>query len=90
MEKEIETRFERNEEDIRKLFKCTDESNRFQGRVEVKIENIEKSLATMTADIKSLLDKPQRRWDTLVTVAITALVRGVIGVMIASVFGGVL
>jgi len=90
MDKEIETRFERNEEDIRKLFKCTDESNRFQGRVEVKIENIEKSLATMTADIKSLLEKPQRRWDTLVTVAITALVSGVIGVMIASVFGGVL
>jgi len=90
VEKEIETRFERNEEDIRKLFKCTDESNRFQGRVEVKIENIEKSLATMTADIKSLLEKPQRRWDTLVTVAITALVSGVIGVMIASVFGGVL
>ena len=90
MDKEIETRFERNEDDIRKLFKCTDESNRFQGRMEEKMTNIEKSIDSIVMDVKTLLGKPQRRWDTIVTVAITALVSGVIGVMIASVFGGMI
>jgi len=90
MEKDIETRFERIEEDVRKLFRCTDETNRWQGRFGEKIENMEKSLFAMTSDIKSLLEKPQRRWDSAVASAISAIVGGVIGVMIASVFGGVL
>lgn len=83
MEKEIETRFERNEEDIRKLFRCTDETNRWQGKYGEKIDNIADS-------IKALLDKPQKRWDMVVASAISAVVGGGIGAAILSIFGGVL
>jgi len=86
----IECRVERLEKDVQILYERTNETKIWQGIFGVKIDNIEKSLVAMTADIKSLLEKPQKRWDAVVASAISAVVGGVIGVMLASVFGGIL
>lgn len=78
MERDTETRFERVEEDIKKLFVRTDETNRWQGRYGEKIENIEKSISGLMVSMQTLLDKPQKRWDMVVASAISAVVGSVI------------
>lgn len=42
----------------------------------------------INARLKALSEQPQKRWDTAVTVSITSIISGVIGFVIAKLFGG--
>ena len=86
MDSETSSRFERIEEDIKKLFTCTDNSNVWQGKYGEKIETIEKGIDKMTISIQELLNKPQRRWETVIASAISAVVGGGIAAIIARLF----
>lgn len=86
MDNELETRFKRIEGDIIKLFTCTDNTNVWQGKYGEKIDTIEKSIDKMALSIQALLDKPQKRWDGVVNSSITAIVGGIIGVILTTIF----
>lgn len=86
MDSETSSRFERIEEDIKKLFTCTDNSNVWQGKYGEKIENIEKAMETLNTSIKELLSKPQKRWEMVIASAISAVVGGAIAAIIARLF----
>jgi hypothetical protein len=45
-------------------------------------ENLGKEVNSVKADVKELKEKPGKRWDLIVTVIITALVSGLVAVLI--------
>jgi hypothetical protein len=49
----------------------------------VKEENIEKTVTEIKDDVKTLTDKPAKRWDLFITACITALASGAIGFVLA-------
>lgn len=48
-----------------------------------RVERVEGEIKEMKADIKSLINKPAKRWDSTITAIITALVAGVVGFILA-------
>lgn len=56
----------------------------WQGKYGEKIDKIEADISRITKSIDKLLEVPARRWDTIVTVAITALVSCVIGAIVTA------
>lgn len=84
MDEAINQRFERIEKDIASLYKRSGSMEVWQGKYGEKIDKIESDIGRLTQSIDKLLEIPSKRWDTIVTVAITALVSGVIGSIIAS------
>jgi hypothetical protein len=51
-------------------------------------ENQGKEIVTIRADVKELKEKPTKKWDSLTTVVVTALVSGVITFALTKLFGG--
>lgn len=51
-------------------------------------ENQNKEIVTIKTDVKELKEKPGKRWDTLTTVIITALITGTITFALSKIFGG--
>lgn len=51
-------------------------------------ENQGKEIVSIKTDVKELKEKPAKRWDTVTTIIITALVSGIIGFVISKIFGG--
>jgi uncharacterized protein YcfJ len=51
-------------------------------------ENQGKELTDIKSDVKDLKEKPVKRWDTVTTFIITAIVGGIIGIALSKVFGG--
>jgi len=51
-------------------------------------ENQSKEIVTIKCDVKDLKEKPGKRWNTLETVIITALVSGAIALVLNKIFGG--
>ncbi len=51
-------------------------------------ENQNKEMVTIKTDVKELKEKPGKRWDTLTTVIITALITGTITFALSKIFGG--
>lgn len=84
MDEAIDKRFERIEKDIESLFKRSNSMEVWQGKYGEKIDKIENDISRLSKSIDKLLEVPARRWDTIVTVAITALVSGVVGSIITA------
>jgi DNA repair exonuclease SbcCD ATPase subunit len=47
-----------------------------------------KEIQTLKTEVKELQEKPAKRWNTLETVVITAIVGAVIGYAVSKIFGG--
>lgn len=65
----------------------------YQGKkidsIEVDLKDLKKrpmpDIAGLESDVKELKEKPAKRWDTVTTVIITAIVSGTVGVIIGAV-----
>ncbi|MEN6313266.1 MAG: hypothetical protein ABFD25_03340 [Clostridiaceae bacterium] len=51
-------------------------------------ENQGKKIDVIEKDVKELKEKPVKRWDTVTTVIITAIVTGIVAFALGKVFGG--
>lgn len=80
--------FNQLKEDVKTLYSRTNEASNWQSRYGEKIDHIEKDIAKLTVLIQNISSLPQKRWDSLVTGAIMAIITGVIGFMIAKIIGG--
>lgn len=49
----------------------------------VREENVENNVKEIKSDVKSLTDKPAKKWDNLVNQVISILVAGVVGFILA-------
>lgn len=49
----------------------------------VKEDNIEKTVSEIKEDVKTLTDKPGKRWDLFITASISAVASGIIGFVLA-------
>ena len=72
----------------------------WQGTYGTKIENIDQKVNELSdslkekvnelnESLKEILSRPQRRWDSVVAAAISAIIGGGIGAIIANLFNGV-
>lgn len=84
MDEAISLRFERIEKDIEALYKRSGSMEVWQGKYGEKIDKIETDISRLSKSIDKLLEVPARRWDTIVTVAITALVSGIVGAIVTA------
>jgi thymidylate synthase len=66
--------------DIKELFKRTNDSGLWQAKYGEKIDKIEKL-------VEKLTEMPAKRWDSVVTVAITAIITGVIAFFMGKLTG---
>lgn len=83
---EVEARSKSNEHRIDSLEKRQDDLEKLTNTVSVlaiKEENIENTVNEIKDDVKTLTDKPAKRWDLFITASITALASGVIGFILA-------
>lgn len=78
--------------EVRAKFECFQSENTdvkiWQSKYGTKIENIDEKVNELTDSLKEVLSKPQHRWDTVVSSAISAVVGGGVGAIIATVFNG--
>ena len=49
----------------------------------VREENVENNVKEIKSDVKSLTDKPAKKWDNLVNQVISILVAGIVGFILA-------
>lgn len=85
---EVEDRAKSNQHRLDKLEERQDNLDELVGTVKVlavREENVENDVKEIKKDVKSLADKPGKRWDSLVTQAITILVAAVIGFVLAKI-----
>lgn len=54
----------------------------------VEIKHMREDLNKVTNKVTEIESKPQKRWDTLITAAISALTSGVLGFVVAQLIGG--
>lgn len=80
---EIAARFEKNEKDIAALQSCATDTRVWQAENGAYIREIKDKMTQFAFDLKELASKPQKRWDTVVTTAIIAIVTGVVGYILA-------
>lgn len=84
---EVDTRSKSNMRRIECLEKSTDVLNRLATSIEVmatKQETMSDNIEKMDAKITVLEEKPVKRWDTLVTASITAVVGIIIGAILGN------
>ena len=89
MDEDVKCRLEKAEKAIDVLFERTNETKQWQSKYGEKIENIQNNVETLTKSIAEMLSKPQKRWDTVVSSAIAALVGGGIGVLVTTIINGI-
>ncbi len=83
---EVEERCRSNSHRLDTLEKRQDNFDKLVGTVEalaVREERVEGDVKEIKKDVKSLTDKPAKRWDALITQIITALAAAVIGFVLA-------
>lgn len=75
------------EHDVSELFKRTNVSNVWQAKYGEKIDTIEKNVEKLTKLVEKLTEAPGKRWESIITVIITAIVTGVIAFFMGKIIG---
>lgn len=68
-----------NREAHNKIYGRLEDSNVSYTKTDIHIQNIFKTLDDMARDIKALKEKDSKRWESVVTTVIVALVSGAVG-----------
>jgi thymidylate synthase len=79
-EQAISKRLDELEADVKELYKRTNNSEIWQAKYGEKIDKIEKL-------VEKLTEAPAKRWDSVVTVAITAIITGVVAFFMGKLTG---
>lgn len=83
---EVEARSKSNSHRIDDLEKRQDNLDELVSTVKVlavREENVETDVKEIKNDVKSLTDKPAKRWDSVVNTIITTVVAAILGFMMA-------
>jgi predicted nuclease with TOPRIM domain len=83
---EVEARSKANEEKLELLEKRQDNLDELVGSVKVlatREERLEEDVKEIKGDVKSLTEKPAKRWDTMVEKVIWAVAAAVIAFLLA-------
>lgn len=78
----VEDKAKNNEQDIQELKKRQNNLEKLTSTVEklaIREENVENTVKEIKDDVKTLTNKPAKRWDGMVDKAISAVVGGIIG-----------
>lgn len=79
---ELEHRSKSNTHRLDKVEERQDNLEELTGTVKIlalREENVEKDVKEIKTDIKTLTDKPAKRWDSMIEKAISTLIGGLIG-----------
>lgn len=82
----VEERSKSNEDRITDIEKRQDNLDELVGTVKVlavREENVENDVKEIKSDVKTLTNKPAKRWDGLIDTIITVLVGGILGFILA-------
>lgn len=85
---EVEARSKSNSKRLDAVEKRQSDLGELVGTVKalaVREENIENDVAEMKTDVKSLIEKPGKRWDALVEKVILTVVSALIGFLLAKI-----
>ena len=85
---EVEARAESNTHRLNEVEKKQDDLTQLVTTVQVlatREEQVEKDLKEMKTDVKTLVGKPGKKWENLVSQIITLLVAAVIGFVLAKI-----
>ena len=83
---EIEARSKSNSHRIDDLEKRQDNLDELVSTVKVlavREENVETNVKEIKSDVKSLTDKPAKRWESIISTIITTLVAAILGFIMA-------
>ena len=83
---EVEARSKSNAHRLEEVEKKQDDLSELVGTVKVlatREEAVESDVKEMKSDVKTLLSKPGKRWESLVTQLITLVVAAVVGFVLA-------
>jgi seryl-tRNA synthetase len=85
---EVEARSKSNEHRLDDVEKKQNDLSELVGTVKVlaiKEESVEKDVKEMKNDVKTLITKPAKRWDNLVSQLITLIVAAIFGFILAKI-----
>ena len=85
---EVEERSKSNTKRIDKLSERQDSLDELVGTVKVlatREENVENDVKEIKSDVKSLTDKPGKRWDSLVEKIILAIAAAIVGFLFSKI-----
>lgn len=85
---EVEDRSKSNSHRLDEVEKRQDNLEKLTSAVEVlavRENNLEADMKEVKADVKSIADKPAKRWDSLVEKIILAVVAGVVGFVLSQI-----
>lgn len=83
---EVEARSKSNSHRIDDLEKRQDNLDELVSTVKVlavREENVETNVKEIKSDVKSLTEKPAKRWESIISTIITTLVAAILGFMMA-------
>jgi predicted nuclease with TOPRIM domain len=83
---ELVTRIESLEGSVKELYKRITTREIESGRFDEKLNGIKATLDDLVIKVSVLASQPAARWNTLITVLITAAASGVIGAALAKLF----
>jgi outer membrane murein-binding lipoprotein Lpp len=86
---EVEERSKSNTHRIDKIEKRQDDLEKLATSVEkiaIREEGLENDVKEIKSDVKSLKDIPAKRWETVITVGLTAIISALVGFIIAKIF----
>lgn len=82
--KSAHKRLDEVNEDVKKVSEDVKKMNELLTEVKYMREDLSK----VTKKLNEIESKPQKRWDTLITAAISALTSGILGFVVAQLIGG--
>lgn len=85
---EVEERSKSNTKRIDKLSERQDSLDELVGTVKVlatREENVENDVKEIKSDVKSLTDKPGKRWDSLVEKIVLAIAAAIVGFLLSKI-----
>lgn len=85
---EVEERSKSNTKRIDKLSERQDSLDELVGTVKVlatREENVENDVKEIKLDVKSLTDKPGKRWDSLVEKIVLAIAAAIVGFLLSKI-----
>jgi predicted nucleic acid-binding Zn-ribbon protein len=85
---EVEARSKSNAHRLEEVEKKQDDLSELVGTVKVlatREEAVESDVKEMKSDVKTLLSKPGKRWESLITQVITLVVAAVVGFVLAKI-----
>jgi peptidoglycan hydrolase CwlO-like protein len=82
MDENLIARIEKLEKDVETLFKSNNDNSTRLTRIETKLDYISTSIEKLEKSVREYSERPAKRYDTLVTSSISAIIAGIVAFFI--------